>query len=114
MDCSVCCEKLNKSNHKNIICGYCNFSACKTCIQKYLMESSQDPHCMNCKKIFTRDFLNDNCTKVFINTDLRTHRETVLLDRQKCLIPETHFVFVFRIFFCFICVYWLKILVLMK
>ena len=88
-DCSVCCEKLNKSNHKNISCGYCDFSACKTCIQKYLIESSQDPHCMNCKKIFTRDFLNDNCTKVFINTDLKTHRETVLLDRQKCLIPET-------------------------
>ena len=88
-DCLVCCEKLNKSNHKKIICGYCNFLACKTCVQKYLMESSQDPNCMNCKKIFTRDFLNDTCTKVFINTELKTHRETVLLDRQKCLIPET-------------------------
>ena len=39
MDCSVCCEKLNKSNHKNIICNYCEFSACKTCIQKYLIEN---------------------------------------------------------------------------
>ena len=89
MDCSVCCEKLNKSNHKNIICNYCEFSACKTCIQKYLIESSQDPHCMQCKKIFTRDFLSDNCTKLFLTTTLKTHRENVLLDREKSLIPET-------------------------
>jgi len=44
---------------------------------------------MNCKKIFTRDFLSDNCTNVFIIKNLKIHRENILLDRQKCLLPAT-------------------------
>jgi DNA-directed RNA polymerase beta subunit len=44
---------------------------------------------MNCKKIFTREFLSTNCTDVFITKKLKIHRENILLDRQKCLLPET-------------------------
>jgi hypothetical protein len=44
---------------------------------------------MNCKKIFTRDFLSENCTNIFITKNLKTHRENILLDHQKCLLPET-------------------------
>jgi hypothetical protein len=44
---------------------------------------------MNCKKIFTRDFLSDNCTNIFITKNLKIHRENLLLDREKSLLPAT-------------------------
>ena len=89
MDCNVCCEKLNKSNRKEIICNYCDYSICRACFQKYLTESIEDPHCMNCKKQFNRDFLGDNCTLVFFNTTFKEHRKNILLDREKALLIET-------------------------
>jgi hypothetical protein len=44
---------------------------------------------MNCKKIFTRDFISEKCTSVFITGDYKNHREEVLLDREKSLMPAT-------------------------
>jgi len=44
---------------------------------------------MNCKKVFTRDFLSENCTGVFIHKTLKTHRENILLIREKSLLPST-------------------------
>jgi hypothetical protein len=35
------------------------------------------------------DFIDQNCSKSFINGELKKHRENVLLERQKALIPET-------------------------
>ena len=89
MDCQICCEKTNKSTRVPVNCNYCEYSICRTCFQRYLLESSIDPHCMNCKKIFTRDFLSSNCTSVFITKTYKTHRENVLLDREKCMLPAT-------------------------
>jgi len=88
-DCAVCCEKINKSNRKEVNCGYCNFLICRTCFQRYIMESVEDPHCMNCKKEFNRDFLTDVCTSVFLTTQFKEHRQNVLLDREKGLLIET-------------------------
>ena len=88
-ECSICCEKFNKTYHKNVICNYCTFSCCRTCVQKYFLESSLDPHCMGCKKFWGRDFINENCTNVFITGDFKKHRENILLEREKCLMPET-------------------------
>jgi len=44
---------------------------------------------MNCKKIFTKDVLFKNCTDKFISTDLKNHRENVLLNEQKSFMPMT-------------------------
>lgn len=89
MDCQICCEKINKSTRIPVNCNYCDYSICRSCFQRYLLESSIDPHCMNCKKIFTRDFLTSNCTSVFITKTYKVHRENVLLDREKCMLPAT-------------------------
>lgn len=89
MECLICCEKFNQSTRKNIICIFCDYSVCRTCFQKYLLESSYDPSCMNCNKPFTLEFLNINCPSNFINGSLKKHRENILLDREKCLLPAT-------------------------
>ena len=88
-DCNICCEKLNKSNRKEIICVFCNFSTCRNCFQKYILDTIEDPNCMNCKKIFNRTFINENCTILFINTTFKKHRQDVLFNREKSMLIET-------------------------
>ena len=38
---------------------------------------------MNCKKIYTHDFLFEKCTSTFLNKEFKKHREEVLLNQQK-------------------------------
>jgi hypothetical protein len=44
---------------------------------------------MGCKTLWNREFVDTFCTKYFRNTTLRRHREDVLLEREKALMPET-------------------------
>ena len=89
MDCSICCEKINASNHKKVTCPFCDFNSCRTCVQTYLLTTSIDPHCMGCKKLWTREVVDGACTKIFRDTKLKKHRETILFEREKCLMPQT-------------------------
>ena len=89
MDCSVCCDKYNLNNRKKITCSYCDYSSCRKCVQSYLISTTQDPHCMSCKKLWNREFLTENCTKVYCSKDFKKHRETVLFEREKALMPST-------------------------
>ena len=89
VDCSVCCEKFNKSNHLKVSCNYCDYESCRSCIQRYLLDSTNDPHCMQCKNLWNREFIDSACTKSFRNKELKNHRENILFERQKCFLPET-------------------------
>lgn len=90
-DCPICAEKYNNSTLKQIPCEYgdCNFSACKACIRTYLLSTTTDPHCMECKKIWTEQFIVTHLNRSFIITDYKTHRRTLLLDREISKMPET-------------------------
>lgn len=87
-DCNVCCEKFNKSNHKLVLCT-CDYYVCTSCSENYLLNSSQDIHCMNCKKAWNNEFLHKYFTKKFINNDLKNYRENILYEREKSLLPAT-------------------------
>jgi hypothetical protein len=87
-ECSVCCEKINVSNHKKVTCPFCDFNSCRTCVQTYLLTLSSDPHCMGCKNLWSREVIDGACTKVFRDTKLKKHRETILFEREKCLLPQ--------------------------
>ena len=89
VDCSVCCEKLNVSNRKRVTCPFCDFCACRGCVQQYLLTLSNDPHCMGCRKLWARDVIDEACTATFRNGPLKKHRETILFEREKCLMPGT-------------------------
>lgn len=88
--CQICDEKLNKSTHMPIKCQYCNFEACRTCCETY---ATNEPtvKCMNgsCGREWTRKFIRDVFTLVFINGPLKTHREQLLFDRERALLPAT-------------------------
>jgi len=89
MDCGVCCNPYNISNHKKVSCSFCDYSSCRTCVQNYLLSTFQDSHCMNCKKLWNREFIDKVCTKTFRNGIYKKHREKILFEREKVLMPGT-------------------------
>ena len=92
MDCSICCEKFNKSTHFKIECKTCendNVIACRTCCKKYLIDNSINPKCMICKVEWDKEFLFDNFTKIFINKELKEIKENVLLEKEISKLPDT-------------------------
>ena len=88
-NCDVCCEKFNKINHKKVDCPFCDLDCCRSCSQKYLLSITDDPHCMGCKNMWNREFVDSFCTRYFRNTELRRHRENVLFEREKVQMPST-------------------------
>ena len=83
----MCC---NTVTAKGIVdCRYCDFTSCKSCAKKYLLESDQDPHCMGCRKTWNREHLMSQLSKTFVDKDLKTHREQVLFDRERAMMPAT-------------------------
>ena len=90
--CSICCETINISNRKDIKCLYCSYVACRECVTQFLLVNINEPNCMNCKKVWNREFLCNNFTKSFINNDYRDYRQQLLLDKEKALLPATQII----------------------
>ena len=88
-DCGVCCEKFTSTTRKQVSCGWCDFLVCTACTQRFLLELPDGPSCMNCKHQWDREFLETKFTKTFINGALKKHREEVLFEIEKGLLPET-------------------------
>lgn len=89
MRCSVCTEPYTIELRKRIDCNYCDFKACSQCHQRYLLDTPQDAHCMSCRNGWTRKVLCNNFTNVFVDKRYKQHRENVLLERERGLMPET-------------------------
>jgi len=88
--CNICCDSYNKSSREKICCGYCDYPACKTCCETYIL-SENIPKCMNttCAKEWSRKFIREKFTNVFINTRFKNHLEELLFDQEKALLPAT-------------------------
>jgi hypothetical protein len=89
-ECIICAEKFNKSNRNCIKCQYCDFEACKKCNETYLLNETI-PKCMNnqCGREWTHNFLAQHFTRVFLNTTYKKHREQILVDKERALMPAT-------------------------
>lgn len=87
MECPICIEKITPS--KRVECNLCNYVACSKCIQTYLLHSADDPHCLKCKRIWDREALFNYLPKAFINSDLKKHRENMLLERETAMMTST-------------------------
>lgn len=89
--CGVCCEEFNSSKRAQITCNFsnCNFNACKSCVRRYLLETSLDPHCMSCKNMWSQDFIVMNLNRSFILSDYKNHRSGLLLEQEMSKMPGT-------------------------
>ena len=89
-DCSICFDTFNKTTKKQTKCSYCDASVCRACIQQFLlMDTATDPVCPSCRAAWSYDFLTDHLTKSFRTGEYKTHREKVLVDRERARFPET-------------------------
>lgn len=88
--CDICTEKYNKVSRKPIKCQYCEFIACADCTKKYILNETTI-HCMNndCKREWTRHYISTKFSLNFVNTVLKKHREKILFDRERALLPAT-------------------------
>lgn len=90
--CDVCCEKYNQTFHRKLTCSKCEHACCRRCAQTYLLSTHDDPHCMQCKSKWSREFVDSWCSKVFRNTEYRKHREESLFLREQLFFQETQLI----------------------
>ena len=90
-ECSICCEKFNKTTNAPVSCKTCteDIIACTSCAKRFILENDNDPTCMICKVEWDIEFLNKSFTNKFINNDLKKHREQILFEKQLAKMPET-------------------------
>jgi hypothetical protein len=89
MDCPLCIESFNKSSRKKIECKFCNYSACLTCIKRYLLDSTLEATCMNCKVSWDFEYIRTIMPKIFLDKEYKIHRENMLVSLEESLMPET-------------------------
>lgn len=89
-ECGICCEPFNKSSHACIECEYvtCKYKVCVTCVRSYLLTSTNEPHCMECKQPWTPQFML-LMTKKWMKDTYRPHREKFLCDVELSKLAET-------------------------
>jgi len=84
ISCGVCCETVAKA----VRCS-CEFDACVACAKRYLLESHEDPHCMSCRRAWGREDLKNNFGPTFVSTTYKKHRENILFERERAMLPAT-------------------------
>lgn len=87
-DCNVCIEAFTKQPHKKEAkCPYCDIKACVKCTQTYLLGTHEDPHCMGCRRSWSREVMDTILLTTWINGDYKVHRQNILLDRERSRLP---------------------------
>ena len=87
--CQVCDEVFNKSTHAPVKCSFCDYKSCTGCNERYLLDTSQDAHCMSCRKGWSREILTTNFTYKFVSKTYKERRENLLYEREKSMMPAT-------------------------
>ena len=88
--CNICTEKFNLSTRSKCKCPYCSHEGCRDCYKKWLLMEST-PRCMNnsCNVEWTQANMADIFPYAFISKDYKKHRENVLFDKERALLPAT-------------------------
>lgn len=86
--CSICMDKFTNKLRKCIKCPYCHENICLQCLEKYLLSSIDDPHCVHCRRGWSQSLLQMFCTKTFLVKTYAEYRANILLNRSKSLLPR--------------------------
>lgn len=87
--CPICCDAFTAKLRKPIECKFCKHAACTGCVKNYLLSTSCDPKCMKCDVAWDPEFIDEILSKNFRTGELRKHRESVLFEREKSMLPGT-------------------------
>ena len=88
--CQICDFKNNLTTRKSTCCPFCEFDACRTCCETYVISQS-NIKCMNpaCGREWTRQFSRNAFTATFLNKKYKEVREQTLFDQERALLPAT-------------------------
>jgi len=87
-ECPVCVETCNRSTRLPVTCGECNYTACRSCYERYVLQETV-PKCMSCNREMNRATLVEKFTKKFLQTEYKAHREKLLFDQERSMLPAT-------------------------
>jgi hypothetical protein len=91
--CSICIEEFTKQpGKKQACCPYCTIQACVKCTQTYLLNTQDDPHCMGCRRGWSREVLDTLLLSTWLNETYKKHRENILLDRERSRLPAAQII----------------------
>jgi len=86
--CPICLDKFTASVRKAVTCGQCRANTCSKCVEKYLLNTIEDPHCPHCRYAWPRSFLNTVCTSTFLNKTYYKYRQDILMNRERSFLPQ--------------------------
>jgi len=87
-ECAVCCSTFNKTLRRRVVCPYCPKAICVACHRTYLMQTSETPHCMDCRTAWPLDVCYAILPVVFWK-DYEVRRAQLCVAQEKNLLPET-------------------------
>ena len=87
--CEICCEDFTSLTRARVTCGSCKLEHCRECIRTYLLNTTEQAHCMRCKNTWNRKFLIDATLNSYVNSAYKKHRANLLLEQEKARLPET-------------------------
>ena len=90
-NCSVCDDPFTKIRHL-VPCANCSYIVCSRCVKMFLLSDgvgAVEPHCMNCRHVWDRVFLDEFLPHSWIESDLKHHRANILWDRERSMMPAT-------------------------
>ena len=92
-DCPICCEDFTTKARAPIVCGHCDFTACKQCVRKFSVnpDSFDEPHCMSCKGKWDRSFFKSAVNNSWFNGNhgYKQHMKDGLFNVEQARFPET-------------------------
>jgi hypothetical protein len=89
MSCEICIEKYNKSTRICVKCEFCEYESCTTCCKTFILQQSDNIHCMNCKREWSLNKLVNTFSKTFINKEYKEHSMKILFEKEQALLPQT-------------------------
>jgi hypothetical protein len=89
MNCSICEESFNKSTRKKVECYGCKFAPCSACAKYYILNSTEEPHCMSCKIPWFKEFIRKEISASFLNKEYKAWRIEMLFSQEMAMMPAS-------------------------
>jgi len=86
--CPICAEHFTTVLRRKVECNTCHKDVCSKCVERYMLSSVEDPHCIHCRTAWNRAFLTTFLSSTFLNKTYYAYRQTVLLNREKSFLPQ--------------------------
>ena len=85
--CSICTDSYT-TLRKAVVCPSCQESVCVRCIKTYLMNNTIEPKCMKCMSAWNMEFIRQNLSKSFLDSEYKKHQISALLSQGEATLGE--------------------------